>query len=260
MDAKTLKVLLRDTPVSEVRYYSETGSTNDLALQWLESGTPDFALVAADSQTAGRGRMQRTWITNPGAALAFSLILHLDPEESKNAAIMPFIAGAGLSSALERLYSIRPQIKWPNDILLEGKKAAGILVESVWKDTSRVSVVIGIGVNISPGSLPPTEGMTLPATSIENVVGSPINRWSLMAGIISELHSWRFTVGNQLLMEYVSDHLAYKGEQVKILHNFGEELHGAVVGINKTGALLLETPAGITPIDIGDVQLRLLNN
>ena len=122
MDEKTLKVLLTDTPVSEVRYYSETGSTNDLALQWLDSGAPDFALVAADRQTAGRGRMQRTWITNPGAALAFSLILHLDPKESKNAAMMPFIAGAGLSSALERLYSISPQVKWPNDILLEGKR------------------------------------------------------------------------------------------------------------------------------------------
>lgn len=260
MDENTLKDLLKATPVSEVRYFPEIGSTNDFALNWLDEGAPDFALVAADRQTAGRGRMQRKWITNPGAGLAFSLIFHLDPEESRNAAMMPFVAGAGLASTLERLFSIKPQIKWPNDILIEGRKAAGILVESVWKDGSRVSVVIGIGVNITPGSLPSTEGMALPATCIENAVGTTVDRWSLMADIIAELHSWRFTVENQLLMEYVNDHLAYRGEQVEILHNFAPGVQGKLLGVDRSGVLLIETLAGTVSIDIGDVKLRLHNH
>jgi len=260
MDAKTLKVLLRDTPVSEVRYYSETGSTNDIALQWLDSGAPDFALVAADRQTAGRGRMQRQWITNPGAALAFSIILHLDKAEVPFAGMMPFIAGASVCSALEKLFSLTPQVKWPNDILLSGDKAAGILVESTWKDADHVSVVAGIGVNIALASLPPSNGMTLPATCVENAVGYPVDRWELLAAILSNYGQWRSAIGKEELISFLLPRLAYKGEQVRILHNFSVDLHGTIAGIDQTGALLIETQAGITPIDIGDVQLRLLNN
>ena len=129
MDEQTLEQLLRNTPVTGLRYFDAAGSTNDIALQWIESGAEDFSLVVADQQTAGRGRMQRKWVTNPGAALAFSLILHLTPEEISLAGLIPFMAGAAVSSALEQLYSLTPQIKWPNDILLKKKKTAGILVE-----------------------------------------------------------------------------------------------------------------------------------
>jgi BirA family biotin operon repressor/biotin-[acetyl-CoA-carboxylase] ligase len=81
MDQETLKLLLQDTPVTELRYFDTVGSTNDIATQWIESGASDFSLVVADQQNAGRGRMQRKWVTNPGSALAFSLILRLMPEE-----------------------------------------------------------------------------------------------------------------------------------------------------------------------------------
>ena len=260
MDAKTLKTLLKDTPVSEVRFYSETGSTNDIALQWLDSGAPDFALVSADSQSAGRGRMQRQWITNPGAALAFSIILHLNKAEIPFAGMMPFIAGASVCSALEQLFSLAPQVKWPNDILLSGEKAAGILVESIWKEADHVSVVAGIGVNINLASLPPSNGMTLPATCVEKAVGYPVNRWDLLSAILSCLGHWRSAIGKEELISFLQSRLAYKGKQVRILHNFGQELHGEVAGIDQSGALMLETQAGILTIDIGDVQLRLLNN
>ncbi len=122
MDQESLQQILKDTPVTGLRYFDAAGSTNDIALQWIESGADDFSLVVADKQTAGRGRMQRKWVTNPGAALAFSLILHLTPKEISHAGLIPFMAGASVSSALERLYSLQPQIKWPNDILLNQKE------------------------------------------------------------------------------------------------------------------------------------------
>ena len=194
MDEQTLEQLLRNTPVTGLRYFDAAGSTNDIALQWIESGAEDFSLVVADQQTAGRGRMQRKWVTNPGAALAFSLILHLTPEEISLAGLIPFMAGAAVSSALEQLYSLAPQIKWPNDILLNKRKTAGILVESVWQDEKHASVVIGIGVNISPSSLPPVENLALPATCVEDAVSRPVDRWQLLAAILSSLQTWRYGI------------------------------------------------------------------
>ena len=98
------------------------------------------------------------------------------------------MAGAAVSSALEQLYSLTPQIKWPNDILLNKRKTAGILVESVWQDEKHASVVIGIGVNITPSSLPPVENLALPATCVEDAVGRPVDRWQFLAAILSSLH------------------------------------------------------------------------
>lgn len=260
MDQKSLQYILKDTPVTGLRYYDSAGSTNDIALQWIESGVEDFSLVVGDQQTAGRGRMQRKWVTNPGAALAFSLILHLTPKEISLAGLIPFMAGAALSSALEQLYSLTPQIKWPNDILLKKKKTAGILVESIWQDEKHASVVIGIGVNISPSSLPPVENLALPATFVENAVGSPVDRWQFLAAILSSLQSWRPELHSTRLIDHVTQRLAYRDEQVRIINNLGPEIHGRLVGIDQTGSLLLETVDGVVPIHIGDVHLRLLND
>ncbi len=196
----------------------------------------------------------------PGAALAFSLILHLTPEEISHAGLIPFMAGASVSSALERLYSLQPQIKWPNDILLSKRKTAGILVESVWEDEGHASIVIGIGVNIAPASLPPIENLALPATCVEDTVGHPVDRWQLLAAILTSLEKWRSKSKVESLIDYINHRLAYCDEQVRIINNFGPEIHGRLTGIDPSGSLLLETVDGIVPIQIGDVHLRLLND
>ncbi len=212
MDQESLEFLLQNTPVTGLRYFDAVGSTNDMAMQWIESGASDFSLVVADQQTAGRGRMQRKWVTNPGSALAFSLILHLTPEEVPHASLIPFLAAASVSSALEQLYQLQPQIKWPNDILLNGKKTVGILVESVWKDASRVSVVIGIGVNITPDSLPPVENLNLQPTCVEEATGHPVDRWQLLSALLTSMHQWRPEIGQGSLIDYINLRLAYKDQ------------------------------------------------
>jgi BirA family transcriptional regulator, biotin operon repressor / biotin---[acetyl-CoA-carboxylase] ligase len=260
MDSATLKILLQDTPVTGLRYIDTVGSTNDMAMQWIESGASDFSLVVADQQTAGRGRMQRKWVTNPGSALAFSLILHLTPEEIPHAGLIPFLAAVSVSSTLEQLYHLQPQIKWPNDILLNGKKTTGILVESVWKDAGHVSVVIGIGVNITPASLPPIENLNLQPTCIEEANGHIVDRWQLLSALLKSMNTWRFEIGKESLIDYINLRLAYKGQQVRIIETYGEELHGNLVGIDPSGALLIESDSVILPIDIGDLHLRLIND
>jgi BirA family biotin operon repressor/biotin-[acetyl-CoA-carboxylase] ligase len=260
MDQETLLHLLENSPVMGLRYFDVVGSTNDIATQWIESGASDFSLVVADQQTAGRGRMQRKWVTNPGSALAFSLILHLTPEEVPHAGLIPFIAAASVSSALEQVYQLKSQIKWPNDILLNGKKTVGILVESVWKDASHVSVVIGIGVNITPDSRPQVENLALSATCVEEAAGQSVDRWQLLSAILNSTNTWRLEIGKESLIDYINLRLAYKKQQVRIIENFGSEQHGKVVGIDPSGALLIESDSGILPINIGDVHLRLHND
>lgn len=255
MDQQELTKLLLNTPVNEVRYLDSAGSTNDIAREWAEQGAPDFTLVAADNQTAGRGRMQRTWITKPGEALAFSLILRLSPEETTWANLLPFIAGAAVCSALENQLSLKPQIKWPNDILLNGKKAAGILVETTWQE-GNVAAVVGIGVNITPAALPPVEGLALPATCVETAAGRPLERWQLLGNILISLGGWR-KANPDLLISYISQRLAYHGQQVYVINNYGPEITGKFLGIDRDGALQLDTPEGVTQIQVGDVHLRL---
>ncbi len=260
MDHESLKLLLQDTPVTGLRYFDAVGSTNDMAMQWIESGASDFSMVVADQQTAGRGRMQRKWVTNPGSALAFSLILHLTPQEVPHAGLIPFLAAVSVSSALEQLYHLQPQIKWPNDILLNGKKTTGILVESVWKDASHVSVVIGIGVNITPVSLPPVENLNLQPTCVEEAASHIVDRWQLLSAILNSTNKWRLEIGHESLIDYINLRLAYKGQQVRIVENFGAELHGQLAGIDPSGALLIESDSRLIPINIGDVHLRLHND
>jgi BirA family biotin operon repressor/biotin-[acetyl-CoA-carboxylase] ligase len=260
MDQESLKLLLQNTPVTGLSYFDVVGSTNDIATLWIESGASDFSLVVADQQTAGRGRMQRKWVTNPASALAFSLILHLTPEEVPHTSLIPLLAATSVSTALEQLYQLQSQIKWPNDILLNGKKTTGILVESVWKDASHVSVVIGVGVNITPASLPPGEDLALSATCVEEAVGQPVDRWQLLSAILISMYHWRLEIGKESLIDYINLRLAYMGQQVRINENFGAELYGQLVGIDPSGELLIESDSRLVPINIGDIHLRLHND
>ena len=91
-------------------------------------------------------------------------------------------------------------------------------------------------------------------------VGRPVDRWQFLAAILSSLQTWRPELHSTRLIDHVTQRLAYRDEQVRIINNFGPEIHGRLVGIDQTGSLLLETVDGVVPIHIGDVHLRLLND
>ncbi len=252
MNAYSLNQILKETPIAALQYFDATGSTNDIAMDWIEKGAADFSLVVADQQTAGRGRLQRKWITKPGAALAFSVIMHLNQDEIPHASLVPILAAAAVSSALEQLFTIQPEIKWPNDILINRKKAAGILVESSWKDESHASVVIGIGINITIDAPPPPAELKLPAICVEEVVGKSVDRWQTLAVILSNLERWREQISCECLINYVNQRLAYRGENISIVNSFGQDQHGVVQGVDVDGSLLLETGDGVRTILTGD--------
>jgi BirA family transcriptional regulator, biotin operon repressor / biotin---[acetyl-CoA-carboxylase] ligase len=260
MDQEKLDQKFKGLGLGEIRYYPSIGSTNTDALQWIEDGAPDFSLVIADEQTAGRGRFQRKWVTNPGAALAFTVIIHPRIEEMDAVNMFSPLAGLAVCSALESSLHLHPQIKWPNDVLVDCKKICGILTETVWTGDHLNGVAIGIGINISEMSIPPEEMLSFPATCVEEITHSPINRWEFLRNVLHKLKVWRKKLKQPYFFQYWEEHLAFKGEQVEINGTISSELTGILMGINPSGELLVDTEMGEVAVQVGDVHLRLRQN
>ena len=248
---------LRGTAVSAWHHFESIGSTNTEAQCWADRGAPDFALVLAEQQTSGRGRFDRRWITSPGASLALSLILRPTPDEVPRLALFAPLCGIAVHETVQRVCGLSPQIKWPNDVLLKGQKFCGILVESSWKGSQPAAVIMGIGMNINRGSIPPPELRGFPATSLEAEYGSPVDRAAILRELLFSIHAWRGKLGTPVFMQYWEEHLAFKGQQVRIENSERPLIIGKIKGINELGQLLLINDSGeMVPVTVGDIHLR----
>lgn len=257
MDLTTIKAHLAGIPIPEIRFFNSITSTNDFALAWAETNAPDMALIIADEQTAGRGRFSRRWLTPPGAALAFSLVIRPSTSEQTCLPLFSPFTGLVISLAIEEITQLKPQLKYPNDILLAGKKCAGILVEAAWQGNQLKAAVIGAGVNVMHHSTPPPGEVLFPATSLEEETGFPLQREELLATILRHFFSWRSRLGTDEFMAAWDQRLAFRGKTVSISLPSGMILSGTVQGIDQEGALLLQLNSGdIRRITIGDVHLR----
>ncbi len=257
MDEQTLRSGLAGLPLPAIQYFDSLPSTNDLALTWAEIGAPDFSLVTADSQSAGRGRLGRRWVTTAGAALAFSLVLRLSPQETDHMALFSPLAGLAVSQALEKLSNLQPIIKWPNDVLLNRKKVAGILAEAVWEGQKVGGVILGIGINVAPSSVPPVHELLFPATSVEQEVGQPVDRIRLLRSVLEELLAWRPNLTSPEFFQAWENRLAFRGEWVEASQIGKAALQGKVLRINQDGNLILLDASGKEiSITAGDIHLR----
>lgn len=252
---KKLQSLLASLPLAELRWFDSVGSTNDEALAWGAGGARDFSLVAADEQTTGRGRAGRKWVTPAGTALAFSLILRPAPSETASPTLFTGLGALALVSALKQR-GLKPQVKWPNDVLLNGRKAAGILVESVWTGDALDTVVIGMGVNALAGSNPPDEELLFPATNVETELGYPLERAGFLRDILSALVAWRPKMSTGQLVKAWEENLAFRGEPVQVSRENGESLFGRVVGLEADGSLRLLINDKIAIVPFGEIHLR----
>jgi BirA family biotin operon repressor/biotin-[acetyl-CoA-carboxylase] ligase len=260
MMADELESRLVGVPI-QVRSYTSIGSTNDAALDWAMHGSPDYGLVFADHQSSGRGRLDRNWITPPGVALAFSLVIHPKIAESKFANLFSPLAALALCEALQKFPVMRKpkacEVKWPNDVLVHGRKTAGILVESTWLGNKMHSAVIGMGINIKPESVPAPKGLLFPATCLETETGCVIDRFDLLRDILEKLIHLRSIMLEKEFIDRYQHLLAFKNQKVNILDEKGIIASGIVSGIAPNGDLLLEDESGKTISAIsGDVHLR----
>ncbi len=257
MDQATLEALLSDLPLGAVRYFDCVTSTNDLAARWAEVGAPDVSLVVANEQTAGRGRFGRLWFTPRDAALAFSLILrHIEPQ-----ALLPCTAlGAlavceALNAALPPFFP--PQIKWPNDVIVKRRKLAGVLAEAHWHGDQMVALILGIGINVAPPSVPPAEQLEFPATCVEEVLGKAVDRWGLLHAILERLLYWLPRLGSAEFMMAWDARLAFRGEWVVVTLEGQPPQEGVVLGLTPQGYLRLKDTRGqVHDLQAGVMHLR----
>lgn len=256
MNKTDLQVALRGLPLGDLRFFESISSTNDEALAWAAQDAPDLSLVIADEQTSGRGRSGRKWFTPPKTALAFSLILRPTAAERTHPARTTGLGALALADSL-RTIGLAPQIKWPNDVLLNGKKVAGILVESVWTGDTLDASVLGMGVNVLAASVPPADQTLFPATSIENELGNPIEPTELFSDILASLIGWRSRLGTNKFMQAWEDALAFRGKQVQVWAGNDEPLTGFLLGLESDGSLRLRDERG-NPVTVqfGEIHLR----
>ncbi len=256
MNQSKLKNVLSKLPLGAVRYFDSLGSTNTEALAWAARGAEDLSLVIADEQSAGRGRLDRKWFTPKGTALAFSLILRPTAQEKPYLTRTVGLAALAVTDAL-RKRGLVTQIKWPNDVLLNGCKVAGILVESVWSGDEVDCLIIGIGVNVLKGAVPSAELLQFPAISLEAALGPNVEREKFLHDILAGIIALRPRLGSDALIASWEQALAFRGEQVQVEEGNGSPITGKLLGLEPDGSLRLSSAdSKSVTVRFGDVHLR----
>ena len=256
MDQNELKKILSSLPLGDIRYFDSIGSTNNEALAWATGGARDLSLVIADEQTAGRGRLDRKWYTPKGTALALSLILRPSLEEKPHLTRFTGLAALAVADSL-RTRGLVSQVKWPNDVLLNGHKVAGILVESVWSGEEVDCLVIGIGVNVLKGAVPSADLLQFPATSLEEALGPDVEREKVLHDILTGIIALRPHIGSDSFISAWEKALAFRGEEVQVEPGDGAMLTGKLLGLEPDGGLRLsDGEAKSITVRFGDVRLR----
>jgi len=256
MNQYELTKLLAKLKLGDIRYFDSIGSTNDEALAWATSGAKDLSLLVADEQTLGRGRFDRPWFTPPGTALAFSLIIRPTLDEKPHLSRLVGLAALSIAKSLQTR-GLTPEIKWPNDILLNSRKVAGVLIELVWSGEDVEDVVIGVGVNILKRAVPSTDILRFPATSLENALGYAVDRAEVLYDILAALVALRPQMGTDAFMTQWEDILAYRGRQVQVEMGGEQTVTGKVMGLEPDGSLKLSDENGKSvTVRFGDVRLR----
>lgn len=243
-------------------FFPSIGSTNAKALELVAAGAPHGTLVVAEEQTRGRGRAGRRWLTPSGSAIAMSLILRWNPPVSKISGSLSVFGALAVAEAASGV-GVDARIKWPNDLLAGGRKIAGVLVESQWQGSNMATSIVGIGINVKPGSVPPPEEVDYPAGCLEEAAGSAIDANKFLLDLILAEAEWVTKLGSLEMLEAWEARLAFKDIQVSVIEE-GVRRQGRLVSLDREGNLLLEhgagqvivigpTAADLRPIDTGSV-------
>ncbi len=220
----------------ELHAYPSLGSTNDRAAELARAGAPEGTLVVADEQTAGRGRSGRRWHSPAGSGLALSLVLRPARLGSREIAALGVIGALGSIEALTEL-GLQPELKWPNDVLLDGAKVGGILAEASWTNSQLDHVILGIGLNVSKTQMPEVD---FPATTVEQSLGRPVDREALLLRVLAGTDQWYDRLIEGRAHPGWESQLAYRGKRVAISNGTGERV-GVVLGLTRLAGIRLAT-------------------
>lgn len=238
-----------------VYYHPTVGSTMDEARRLAEEGAPEGLVVLADEQTAGRGRLQRSWWAPSGTSLLLTLLLRpsLSPRQAHR---LTMICSLAVCDAISQVASVQAQVKWPNDVLIGGRKVCGILTELELVGDSLAYALIGIGVNVNADlSLAPP--LMAPATSLLAEAGQTVSRLDLLAALLLGIEGRyeALRAGQAFHLEWAA-RMATLGCHVQV--SDGDEVWcGSAMRVDEDGALLVRLSDGsVRHILAGDVTLR----
>jgi BirA family transcriptional regulator, biotin operon repressor / biotin---[acetyl-CoA-carboxylase] ligase len=240
----------------DVRRFDEIGSTNTFVREEAQRGAPEGLVAVADHQTAGRGRLDRRWEAPPGVSLLLSVLFRPDVDPSHLYLGTAAVALAA-AEACRQVAGVRPQLKWPNDLLVGEAKLAGVLAEAEFSAGSVASLVIGIGLNVAWPGPPEVGGTCLDDLARER---APVDRARLLESLLSELARRRSQLdtpeGRRTLADEQREHCGTLGRQVRVETAEGV-VEGLASGIDDAGHLVVATAAGTRTVAAGDaVHLR----
>lgn len=254
------------TRFADVRWVTETGSTNQDLLAAAAGGAPEGLVLVADHQTAGRGRLDRRWIAPPGASLLVSVLLRpsVEPEVLF---LLTLTCGLAASDAIAEVAGVRPGLKWPNDLVvadgpLLDRKLAGILAESHVDGGEVTAVVVGMGLNLQwPEDLP--EEISSTATSVNHLTGAVVDRDEILVAWLRHYDRYLSTLstdeGRRVILDRVRSVSATLGRTVRV-ERTDDAFDGTAVDLGDDGRLLVERDGVIVPVLVGDiVHARLVD-
>ncbi len=242
----------------DIQVFEETTSTNDVIERLARDGVKEGVVVFAESQTKGRGRLGRKWVSPPRKGLWFSVLLRPDrrPQEITQLTVA---SATALRRAIQSHTGLKPEIKWPNDVLVRGKKVAGILTELSGELDHVRYVILGIGVdvNLTPGEFPPD--LRKLATSLKVELGKSVSRAELAVAVLRELDQdyARIASGQfAAVADEWEEHCTTIGHEV-VIRTGERQIRGRAESLGEDGALLLRTDHGhLERIVGGDLTLE----
>jgi BirA family biotin operon repressor/biotin-[acetyl-CoA-carboxylase] ligase len=222
-------------------------STQRVALDLAAAGAADRTVVVAEVQTAGRGRRGRVWEAAPGTSLLASILIRPTPSETRRLPTFSLTTAVAVADALERIGDVTARLKWPNDVLVGGRKVSGILLES--RSAASPVVVVGIGINLLQTHF---EGLARPATSVLLETGRAVARDAMLAAVLEDFDAWRSRVQREGFAPVRARWLT-GADTLGRLVQVGETT-GVAADIDDDGALVLETAEGRRHIVAGEVR------
>ncbi len=235
--------------------FDEIDSTNSCVRALADVGAEEGTVVVAEFQTEGRGRLGRSWSAEPGANLLFSVLIR-PPFTREQAGILPFFAAVAITRAVEPTLGRRVESKWPNDLLIGGKKFCGILLETATQDQRLLHAILGIGINVNQRTFPAE--LALQATSLACERAHPVDRKALLHTILREMESLYETArsgsSEPILAEWLS-RCTMIGKKVSV-RSGDEVIQGTAVEVRETGALVIQTPSGQNTYFAADVTMN----
>ena len=228
----------------QLQKFEQVNSTNDVALEAARSGAVDGLVVWAQWQTRGRGQRDRSWQSQPESSLTFSVLFRPTQEELSVLGRFTALGALAVAQAVKAKAGLKAQVKWPNDVLLNGKKICGVLTETDLQAGTANAVVVGIGVNLLPGAFDENSAMNYPASDIFSETGISLDAQSWLQTILEAMQELRQLLPDDDFIREWNEHLAFKGEMRIIRNHKGETRPFRLLSVMPDGSLQLEDADG----------------